>query len=165
MCLLEGETSMCSLARGMPVLLLQSPLVCLCHVLGAGLLSTPFSSWETNTQSNFYLFIFNGLFLLPWCQDTKSTHLCISMIWSNLRSPSEILVDNLNSWNVLSFPIPHLLLSEDNSYSFQLRMMVTSKIWLSQKSLETMWMVTVSREDSLYMLLFLCSWGKWLEMR
>lgn len=61
MCLLEGGTSMHSLARGTPVIL-QSQLVCLCHIPGAGVLSTPFSSWETNTQSNFYLFIFNGLF-------------------------------------------------------------------------------------------------------
>lgn len=53
--LLGGGTSMCSLARDTSVIL-QS------HISGAAaLLSAPFSSWKINRQSDFYLFISNGL--------------------------------------------------------------------------------------------------------
>lgn len=53
--LLGAGTSMCSLARDMPVIL-QS------HISGAAaLLSAPFSSWKINPQSTLDLFISNGL--------------------------------------------------------------------------------------------------------
>lgn len=146
-----GQTSVSSLVWGTPVIL-QSQLVCIWHTPGAGILSTPFPSWETNTQSKFYLFFFNEGLWVPWGQYTRSTYLCISMTWSNLRSPSELLVDNLSAQNIFSssFPILYLLLSESNVLKFQLRITLTSKMWCSLKSLKIMWMITISREDSIY---------------